>query len=206
MSDHGRDSSAAGHIRRSRIWDYIEDADASAGEAPAREPSSPSAPPPSPSVEQGSSPGTGSAHHSEQASLRRREFAALLGEFRRTAVLLPLGEDGSPLAAEFGGIRWIYAFSDEATLARFAIVRGEGARELAYDRVLGARLLDAAIPAMPMPCGVALDVGSEGEGALFPPVRGIVPDGAAVDVEDNGAPADLQGIDDKADRNGEFAR
>lgn len=209
MSDHGGDSGAAGHIRRSRIWDYIEDADAStsAGDAPvhpahpAQEPSSPPPPPPSPSVEQGSSPGTGATHHSDQASLRRREVAALLGEFRRTAVLLPLGEDGSPLTAEFSGIRWIYAFSDEATLARFAIARGEGAREWAYERVLGARLLDAAIPAMPVPCGVALDVGSEGEGALFPPVRGIVPDGAAVDGD-----AAYVDVTDKADRNGEFAR
>ncbi|GAB2984246.1 hypothetical protein GCM10023080_057570 [Streptomyces pseudoechinosporeus] len=117
-------------------------------------------------------------------------------------MLLPLEEDGSPLTAEFGGIRWIYAFSDEAALARFAIARGEGAREWAYECVLGARLLDAAIPAMPVPCGVALDVGSEGEGALFPPVRGIVPDGAAVDVAD-GDPRDVHGT---ADRNGKFAR
>ncbi|MGI5195184.1 hypothetical protein ACQEVY_16335 [Streptomyces sp. CA-288835] len=139
----------------------------------------------------------------DQASrLRRREAAALLGEFRRTAVLLPLGEDGSPLTAEFGGIQWIYAFSDEATLARFAIARGEGAREWAYDRVLGARLLDAAIPAMPEPYGVALDVGSEGEGALFPPVRGIVPDGAALDAAD-GDPRDVH---ETTDGNGEFAR
>lgn len=50
--------------------------------------------------------------------------------------------------------------------------------------MLGARLLDVAIPAMPVPYGVALDVGSEGQGALFPPVRGIVPDAAAVDVDD----------------------
>ncbi|MFE9649919.1 hypothetical protein ACFYO0_38580 [Streptomyces sp. NPDC006365] len=210
MSDHGGDSSAAGHIRRSRIWDYIEDSDASttAGDAPAQEQSSPSTPsPPSPSAEQGPSPRTGSAHDSDQASLRRREAAALLGEFRRTAVLLPLGENGSPLTAEFGGIRWIYAFSDEATLARFAIVRGEGAQEWAYERVLGARLLDAAIPAMPVPCGVALDVGSEGEGALFPPVRGIVPDGAAVDVEgsEDVGPTDVHGTKE-ADENGEFAR
>nr|WP_286260010.1 hypothetical protein [Streptomyces graminofaciens] len=115
---------------------------------------------------------------------RRREAAALLGEFRRTAVLLPLGEGGGPLTAEFGGIRWIYAFSDESTLARFAIARGEGSREWVYDRVLGARLLDAVIPAMPVPYGVALDAGSEGEGggALFPPVLGIVPDAAAVDA------------------------
>lgn len=115
---------------------------------------------------------------------RRREAAALLGEFRRTAVLVPLSADGAPLTGEHGGIRWIYAFSDEPSLARFAIARGEGAREWAYDRVLGARLLDVAIPAMPVPYGVALDVGSEGQGALFPPVRGIVPDAAAVDVDD----------------------
>jgi hypothetical protein len=30
----------------------------------------------------------------------RQEFAALLGEFRRTAVQLPLGEDACPLTAE----------------------------------------------------------------------------------------------------------
>lgn len=114
---------------------------------------------------------------------RRREAAALLGEFRRTAVLVPLSADGDPLTGEFGGIRWIYAFSDEPSLARFAFARGEGAREWTYDRVLGARLLDVAIPAMPVPYGVALDVGSEGQGALFPPVTGIVPDAAAVDVD-----------------------
>lgn len=117
-------------------------------------------------------------------------------------MLLPLGEDGSPLTAEFGGIRWIYAFSDEAALARFAIARSEGAREWAYERVLGARLLDAAIPAMSEPYGVALDVGSEGEGALFPPVRGIVPDGAAMDAEDD-APKDVR---ETPDGNGELAR
>lgn len=33
-----------------------------------------------------------------------------------------------------------------------------------------------------VPCGVALDVGTEGEGVLFPPVTGIVPEDAAVDA------------------------
>ncbi|MFE9626860.1 hypothetical protein [Streptomyces sp. NPDC006527] len=34
-----------------------------------------------------------------------------------------------------------------------------------------------------VPCGVALDVGSDGDGVLFPPVAGIVPDAVAVDTQ-----------------------
>lgn len=106
------------------------------------------------------------------------EFAERLGEFRRTAVLVPL-VDGGLWTADWGGVRWICAFSDEAALARFAVVRGDGAREWTYQRVLGARLLDAAVPALGVPGGVALDVGSE-DGLVFPPVAGIVPDSAVV--------------------------
>jgi hypothetical protein len=126
--------------------------------------------------------------NSRDVARRRREFAALLGEFRRTAVLVPLDEDEAPLAGDLGGIRWIYAFSHESALARFAIARGEGGREWPYRRVLGARLLDVSVPAVGVPCGVALDVGSEGEGVLFPPVVGIVPEVAAVDVADGEVP------------------
>ncbi len=97
-------------------------------------------------------------------------------------MLLPVAEDESPLTGDYAGIRWIYAFSDESALARFAIARGDGSREWSYRRVLGARLLDAAAPATGVPCGVALDVGSEGDGVLFPPVVGIVPDEVAVDA------------------------
>ncbi|WP_420717355.1 SseB family protein [Streptomyces sp. WM6378] len=111
---------------------------------------------------------------------RRREFAALLGEFRRAAVLVPETEGGW-WTAEWGGIRWICAFSDEAALARFAIARGEGAEEWAYQRVLGARLLDVAVPALGVPAGVALDAGSA-DGVVFPPVAGIVPEAVAVDA------------------------
>jgi hypothetical protein len=111
---------------------------------------------------------------------RRREFAALLGEFRRTAVLVPEVEGGW-WTAEWGGIRWICAFSDESALARFATARGEGFREWAFQRVLGARLLDVAVPALGVPGGVALDAGSAG-GVVFPPVAGIVPEAVAVDM------------------------
>lgn len=119
------------------------------------------------------SPAAESAH-------ARRELAVRVGEFRRTAVLVPVDEHDVPLTGDYGGVRWIYAFSDETSLARYALARGAGDREWAYQRWLGARLLDAAVPAVGVPCGVALDAG--GPGTLFPPVAGIVPDRVAVDV------------------------
>ncbi|MGW1006484.1 hypothetical protein [Streptomyces sp. NPDC002520] len=120
---------------------------------------------------------------------RRREFAALLGEFRRTPVLVPLGDGpGSDwerglLTVDFNGIRFILAFSDEQALARYAVARGEAAREWTYQTVLGARLLDVAVPAAGVPCGVALDCADGEGGMVFPPVRGIVPDEAALDFD-----------------------
>ena len=111
----------------------------------------------------------------------RREFARLLGEFRRTAVLVPFDESGSLWTADFNGVRWICAFSDEDALARFAVARGDAAREWTYRTILGARLLDVMVPMLPGPGGVALDAGSA-DGALFPPVAGIVPDEVAVDL------------------------
>src|SRR5260221_726131 len=84
---------------------------------------------------------------SDDVARGRHEFAVLPGEFRRTAVLVPTDAADAPLAADFfGGIQWIYAFSNESALARFAIARGEGGRERPYQRLLGARLLDAAEP------------------------------------------------------------
>ncbi|UIZ14504.1 hypothetical protein LZ559_19980 [Streptomyces sp. R527F] len=123
---------------------------------------------------------------------RKREFARLLGEFRRTAVLVPLGDEPGPeeergmLTADFNGIRFILAFSDEQALARYAQARGEFAREWSYRTVLGARLLDVAVPAAAVPCGVALDCADGTDGMVFPPVTGIVPDAAAVDREVGG--------------------
>ncbi|MCX4970201.1 SseB family protein [Streptomyces sp. NPDC079020] len=112
----------------------------------------------------------------------RTEFAVLLGEFRRTAVLVPLDADGDLWSAEQNGVRWICAFSDEEALARFAQARGDAEREWAYQAVLGARLLDVMVPMLPGPAGVALDAGSVDGGMLFPPVAGVVPDAVAVDL------------------------
>ena len=111
----------------------------------------------------------------------RREFAVLLGEFRRGAWLVPLDDQGDLWSAEQGGVRWICAFSDEPALARFAYAQGGADREWSYQRVLGARLLDVMVPLLEMPAGVALDAGSA-EGTLFPPVAGVVPEGSVVDV------------------------
>ncbi|WUT32955.1 SseB family protein [Streptomyces sp. NBC_00691] len=113
----------------------------------------------------------------------RRRFARLLGEFRRTAVLVPFDDQDSLWTADFNGVRWICAFSDEEALARFADARGESAREWTYRTILGARLLDVMVPMLPGPGGVALDAGST-DGMLFPPVAGIVPDEVAVGLED----------------------
>ncbi|WP_405890493.1 SseB family protein [Streptomyces sp. NBC_00133] len=119
----------------------------------------------------------------DQLSVARREFAVLLGEFRRTTVLVPIDPYGSLWTADQGGVRWICAFSDEQALAQFARAQGDAEREWTYQTILGARLLDVMVPMLPGPAGVALDAGSdEGEGMLFPPVQGIVPDAAAVDL------------------------
>ncbi|MFI8910923.1 SseB family protein [Streptomyces sp. NPDC053513] len=117
----------------------------------------------------------------DEAAVARREFARLLGEFRRTAVLVPFDEHGSLWTADFNGVRWICAFSDEEALARFAVARGDAEREWTYRTILGARLLDVMVPALPGPGGVALDAGST-DGMLFPPVAGVVPAPVAIDL------------------------
>ncbi|MFD5141712.1 hypothetical protein [Streptomyces sp. NPDC058401] len=110
----------------------------------------------------------------------------LVGEFRRAALLVPLAEgpDGGLMSAVSGGIRWIYAFTDEEALARFAQARGEAesGREWEFLSVLGARLVDAVVPLAEGPAGVVVNV-ADGDGSMFfPPVVGIVPDANAVDL------------------------
>ncbi|MEW2139168.1 hypothetical protein AB0892_21675 [Streptomyces sp. NPDC005409] len=115
----------------------------------------------------------------------------LLGEFRRAVLLVPLSTDaeGGLMSGWQGGVRWIYAFTDEDSLARFAHARGAGHREWEYLAILGARLVDAVIPAADGPTGVAVDVADEDGSMLFPPVVGIVPDACAVDAEPDVAEA-----------------
>ncbi|MEX2984442.1 SseB family protein [Streptomyces sp. C36] len=115
---------------------------------------------------------------------QRPNPAALVGEFRRTAVLVPLDEAGGLWSVEMDGIRWVCAFTDETELARFALAHGLTAdASWEYRSVLGARLLDVVVPAVAGPAGVALNIGGE-RPALFPPVRGIVPDEVALDAPD----------------------
>lgn len=110
-----------------------------------------------------------------------RAFAAALGDFRRSAVLVPLDDRGGLWTTSYGGVWWVHAFSDENALADFARMRDEpAARQWDYVSVLGARLLDVVIPGMGEPAGVALDPGGA-HPTLFPPLMGVVPDRAAVD-------------------------
>ncbi|MFE6844570.1 SseB family protein [Streptomyces sp. NPDC057686] len=122
--------------------------------------------------------------------------ARLIGEFRRAALLVPLtlpidgtdGTDGTAhgglMSAVQGGIRWFYAFTDEEALARFAEARGAADREWEYLAILGARLVDAVVPMVDGPAGVAVNVADEDGSMFFPPVTGIVPDAYAVDAVD----------------------
>ncbi|MFJ3955063.1 SseB family protein [Streptomyces libani] len=115
----------------------------------------------------------------------RPDPAALVGEFRRTHVLIPTINE-TLMSTELDGIRWLYAFTDEDALTRFALSRGsEPGTEWRYVTASGARILDVLVPACEGPTGVALDAGSE-QGALFPPMAGIVPTGAAIDVSADG--------------------
>ena len=103
------------------------------------------------------------------------DLRAVVGEFRRSEVLVAV-VDGSVLSAEAGGVRWLFAFTDEAALERFAQARGEGVP--GWVPVRGARLLDQVVPAIGGPVGIAVDAGS-GAGLVLPPVSVAEGAGAA---------------------------
>lgn len=106
---------------------------------------------------------------------------ALIDAFRASVVMVPTIE-GDLWATKSGGVHWVYAFSDDTELARFAVARGaDGSQDVDYVTVYGWRLLDEVVPAVGEPAGVALDVAG-GLPMLFPPVVGVVPDRAAVDA------------------------
>lgn len=68
---------------------------------------------------------------------RRGDPEALLAAFREALVLVP------EVQAEYGGLTWWHAFTDERELARYAASRGEADREWAYVKARGERLLRA---------------------------------------------------------------
>lgn len=116
--------------------------------------------------------------------------------------------DGGGLwTATFGGVRWIYGFTDDEALARFARARDSGdglttGREWEFAELRGARLLDEIVPAMGVPAGVALNVADPDGSMLFPPVMGIVPDVVAVDAVAVDAGAVDTGERDAGERDG----
>ncbi|TQJ87579.1 SseB family protein [Streptomyces sp. SLBN-31] len=114
----------------------------------------------------------------DPATPRPGDLRRAVGRFRRSEVLVPVVDD-SVLSVEAGGIRWLFAFTDDAALERFARARGEAVPERVP--VFGARLLDQVIPRVGGPAGIAVDAGSPA-GMVLPPVRGIVPDEVAVDA------------------------
>lgn len=114
----------------------------------------------------------------DPATPRPGDLRRAVGRFRRREVLVPVVDD-AVLSVEAGGIRWLFAFTDDAALERFARARGEAVPERVP--VFGARLLDQVIPRMGGPAGIAVDAGSPA-GMVLPPVRGIVPDQVAVDA------------------------
>ncbi|MEU9592405.1 hypothetical protein AB0D84_22210 [Streptomyces sp. NPDC048193] len=106
---------------------------------------------------------------------------ALVGEMRRATLLVPLA-DGGLWSARSGGVRWVCAFTDEAALARFALLHAPGGQSVEYAELLGARIVDEIVPSLGEPAGLAVDIATEDGSMFFPPVVGIVPDGAAVDA------------------------
>ncbi|MER6849007.1 hypothetical protein AB0A81_04770 [Streptomyces flaveolus] len=108
---------------------------------------------------------------------------ALVGEMRRATLLVPLA-DGGPWSARSGGVRWVCAFTDEAALARFALLHTPGGQSVDCAALLGARIVDEIVPSLGEPAGLAVDIATEDGSMFFPPVVGIVPDRAAVDAGD----------------------
>ncbi|UYQ62475.1 hypothetical protein [Streptomyces peucetius] len=124
----------------------------------------------------------------ERIAERRRGVGdprALVGEMRRSVLLVPTA-GGGLWSARSGGVRWVCGFTDEAALARFALLHSAGDRPMDYAALLGARIVDEVVPSLDEPAGLAVDIATEDGPMFFPPVVGIVPDGVAVDTDKAG--------------------
>ncbi|MER5492483.1 SseB family protein [Streptomyces sp. NPDC002490] len=121
----------------------------------------------------------------ERIAERRRGLGdprALVGEMRRSILLVPM-TGGGLWSTRSGGVRWICGFTDETALARFALRHGHREQPVEYAALRGARIVDEVVPTLGEPAGLAVDVATEDGSMFFPPVVGVVGDGAAVDVE-----------------------
>ncbi|MDQ0583985.1 hypothetical protein [Streptomyces rishiriensis] len=120
----------------------------------------------------------------ERIAERRRggdDPRALVGEMRRSVLLVPMA-DGGLWSVRSGGVRWICGFTDEAALARFALRHTRGDQPMDYAALLGARIVDDIVPTLGEPAGLAVDIATEDGSMFFPPVVGIVPEAVAVDA------------------------
>ncbi|MFD4829400.1 hypothetical protein ACFWPV_05990 [Streptomyces uncialis] len=118
----------------------------------------------------------------ERIAERRRGVGdprALVGEMRRSVLLVPT-VGGGLWSARSGGVRWICGFTDEAALARFALVHASGDQPMDYAALLGARIVDEIVPSLDEHAGLAVDIATEDGSMFFPPVVGVVPDRVAV--------------------------
>jgi hypothetical protein len=128
----------------------------------------------------------------ERIAERRRggdDPRALVGEMRRSILLVPVA-DGGLWSVRSGGVRWICGFTDETALARFALRHGPGDRPVEYAALRGARIVDEIVPSLGEPAGLAVDIATQDASMFFPPVAGIVPDAVAVDL---GAAEEVRG-------------
>ncbi|MFF3000560.1 SseB family protein [Streptomyces sp. NPDC057950] len=121
----------------------------------------------------------------ERIAERRRggdDPRALVGEMRRSVLLVPVA-DGGLWSVRSGGVRWICGFTDETALARFALHHAAGDQPMDYAALRGARIVDEIVPALGEPAGLAVDIATEDGAMFFPPVVGIVAEAAAVDAD-----------------------
>ncbi|WP_168724208.1 hypothetical protein [Streptomyces sp. A1547] len=153
-----------------------------AAERAATKPQPPSRPEPEPPVAPVPTPASAPETAADTLEMAREAVLERLADFRSRVLLVPLDERDGLWTGRFGGLDWIYAFSGDEQLARFAQARGEQGKEWPYRRVVGARILDEVVPALDFPCGVAWDVAGP-DGMVFPPLSGFVPERAALDGE-----------------------
>lgn len=107
--------------------------------------------------------------------------SALMTAVRAAVLLVPVHGTNALLTGLRGGLCWVYGFTSEAELAEFAVQRETGDQEWHYVTALGSRVLDEFLPALTAPCGLAVDVAGT-RAMTFPPVRGVVADGIALDT------------------------